>query len=198
MGGLFSDMSNTSRLWQDVKSNDKYEIFEFYPFFVRNKQNHKVLKEQPTNRGYVRYKLRKNNKPYLPLKHRLIAEQYIPNPDNLPEVNHINRIRDDNHLSNLEWVSKSQNCSRCGSYCGVKADYVERPTVLKRLLTYNQHTFENRPIYYNKDGLYYIHGTDCRSLHLDDNRNCYYIVNDDNKLVNVRLNKVFSQNGFYE
>lgn len=41
--------------------------------------------------------------------HRLVAEAFIPNPDNLPEVNHIDFDRTNNHKDNLEWVSRAHN-----------------------------------------------------------------------------------------
>ena len=41
--------------------------------------------------------------------HRMVAELYVSNPNNLPHVNHINGVRDDNRVENLEWVTAGDN-----------------------------------------------------------------------------------------
>lgn len=46
--------------------------------------------------------------------HRLVAETLIPNPENLPEVEHKNRLKHDNAVSNLEWITKKENMDRIG------------------------------------------------------------------------------------
>ena len=50
-----------------------------------------------------------NGKRYRKLVHRLVAQAFIPNPENLPVVNHISGIKTDASASNLEWVSHSEN-----------------------------------------------------------------------------------------
>lgn len=59
--------------------------------------------------GYQQVELFKNRKPKVCLVHRLVAITFIPNPENKKEVNHINGIKDDNRVENLEWVTPSEN-----------------------------------------------------------------------------------------
>lgn len=60
--------------------------------------------------GYLRvYLIDDNRNRKGLLVHRLVAENFIPNPNNKPQVNHINMIRDDNQINNLEWVTNSEN-----------------------------------------------------------------------------------------
>lgn len=59
--------------------------------------------------GYENIKLCKENKTYHFLVHRIVAEAFIPNPYNLPEINHKNKVRNDNRVENLEWCSRLDN-----------------------------------------------------------------------------------------
>ena len=69
----------------------------------------KVLKGQLDRDGYYKVEIRENRVRKWYFVHRLVAIQYIPNPENKPEVNHINGIKTDNRVENLEWVTRSEN-----------------------------------------------------------------------------------------
>ena len=62
------------------------------------------------NRGYRQIMLYINKKRKSFKVHRLVAQAYIPNPLNLPQVNHINGVKDDNRVENLEWCDNQRNC----------------------------------------------------------------------------------------
>lgn len=74
---------------------------------VRNETNGKVLKGTSIskNNRYVKIHLDK----FYPL-HRLVAEHFLPNPDNLPILNHKDGNRYNNSVTNLEWCTQSHNC----------------------------------------------------------------------------------------
>lgn len=81
---------------------------------VKNQRGRLVLKQQhENNSGYLLVSVEEqdsdSNKNPLVLVHRLVAEKYIPNPENKPHVNHINGKKHDNMASNLEWCTRSEN-----------------------------------------------------------------------------------------
>jgi hypothetical protein len=80
-----------------------------------------------------------NGKRFSRYVHRLVAETFIPNPDNKGEVNHINGVKDDNRVENLQWSTRSENM---------------------------KHAYDNGlnipPIMFGKDNPAYKHGKQCK------------------------------------
>lgn len=98
----FIEVSNLGR----VRSKDRY---------VPSKNGGKrlakghLLKQYQERGGYMRVKFKVNGETKSILVHRAVAICYIPNPDNLPEVNHIDNNRTNNTTSNLEWCTRQYN-----------------------------------------------------------------------------------------
>lgn len=70
----------------------------------------KEMHQQTAKNGYMLIGLSKNNKRHRRcLVHRLVAQTFIPNPDNLPEVNHKDKNRANNCVENLEWCTRKDN-----------------------------------------------------------------------------------------
>ena len=72
----------------------------------------RIMKPMLTKKGYHKYHLSSNTvKGYrtAKLEHRLVAEMFIPNPENKPQVNHIDGNKLNNDVSNLEWVTNDEN-----------------------------------------------------------------------------------------
>src|SRR5699024_2295853 len=61
--------------------------------------------------GYLRTTMSKNKKKRTKKFHRLVGEAFIPNPNNYPEINHLDEVKDNNHVSNLEWTTTKRNCN---------------------------------------------------------------------------------------
>ena len=82
---------------------DDYDIT--YDGNIVNKHNGHVLKGQPNSKGYLRVCIGKK----FYFIHRLVAEKYVPNPDNKEQVNHKDGNKLNNSADNLEWVNNQEN-----------------------------------------------------------------------------------------
>lgn len=90
-----------------VRSLDRYVK---HPDFKEWRKG-KVLKQSTSNRGYKKVTLTKNGQKYYFSVHRLVAQSFVPNPHNFPQVNHKNEEKDDNRVENLEWCTQAYNNS---------------------------------------------------------------------------------------
>lgn len=123
------------RWYTDIKGLPWYEINKCWT--IRNKKTLKTRKPHLWIRWYNTVGIRVNGKMRTLYVHRLVAETFIPNPLNLPEVNHIDWDKTNNRASNLERVTSSQNALHW------------RRTWLR---TYDNRDKRKAVVWYNKDG----------------------------------------------
>ena len=71
----------------------------------------RILRPVRNNNGYLLVGLRKNGEKKMYKVHRLVSQTFIQNPDNLPEINHIDEDKTNNKVQNLEWCNRKSNCN---------------------------------------------------------------------------------------
>ena len=99
-------------VWKDIEGFSGYQISNKGNVISFRKKKPKLmaLYLNPNNKGYSQVFLRGDDgKSKLVYVHRLVAKAHIPNPENKPCINHKNGIKSDNRISNLEWVTYSEN-----------------------------------------------------------------------------------------
>ncbi|KAK8882929.1 hypothetical protein M9Y10_045575 [Tritrichomonas musculus] len=149
--------------YETLKVDSDYEILNEYPFTIRRKRDQYELSEWKSN-GYIQVSL--NGKTYR--KHRLIAEQFIPNddPEHKTQVDHINHDRTDYHIDNLRWVTHSENNMSRTSYNGVECEYVDDlPIDVVPIILYNGFEFDGYFIDQNGN-VWFDNGEQFRKLHV--------------------------------
>lgn len=171
---------------------DSYEIDTIYPYEIRNIKTNRILKESSGKNKYITVHL--DQQTYN--KHILIAKQFIPNPTNLPCVDHKNHKRDDNRIENLRWVSFSDNSKNKSSHRGVQYKFIDYEELNEEDLIlvgdYNDHEIEDYYYCENTNKFYYDTGVGYRELYINHTKSstAFVRVNDvNNKAVNIEYNK---------
>ena len=94
-------------IWRNIPGFSKYQASN--KGFIRNTKTKYVRKNSKTLNGYSRVSLIGDDEKKKSLRvHRIIANSFIPNPENKPTVNHKNHKRSDNRLENLEWMTQRE------------------------------------------------------------------------------------------
>lgn len=95
-------------IWKNIPNYEGiYEISSFGK--IKNTKSGKILKLIKNHRGYLKTNLSKNGKLKTVFPHRLVAESFIENPNNLPQVNHKDGNKENNYVFNLEFCTEKHN-----------------------------------------------------------------------------------------
>ena len=188
-----------------LRENADYEISTDYPYVIKKRAHQHIVKEHSEHDGYVRLNLleKVNGRTVIHkyYKHKLIAKQFIENPDDLDYVDHINRNKLDNSIENLRWCSASENNKNKSSHKGVDYEFFDEIDEDAVVVTdYGRHRFENYYYVPEEDSFYFYNGVKFRRLHVnEEKRNGSLFVcmmNTENKQVKVYLSRFKKIYGF--
>lgn len=119
-------------IWKIIEnSGGKYEVSNLG--HVRSTLK-KINKKPSINKGYHKVGIIENNCKKERFIHRLVAKAFIPNPENKPEVNHINGDKSNNTISNLEWVTPKENMAHSRLTGLNKGHKKTLPSISKKVL----------------------------------------------------------------
>ena len=100
----------TEEIWRTIKGFEGlYEVSDQGRVRSLKFGKERILKPLRNTCGYLQFCLYKNGEQKMYLVHRLVAQTFIPNPRNLPEVNHKDEDKTNNSVSNIEWCDRKYN-----------------------------------------------------------------------------------------
>ena len=100
--------------WCKIEGFSNYSVSD--NGMIRNDNSLKILKNRKAGAGYCKVTLCENKEHTDKYVHRIVADAFIPNIDNKPEINHIDGNKRNNSVNNLEWVTSSENKNHLYNY----------------------------------------------------------------------------------
>ena len=160
--------------WETVKLDSNYEISTLEPHQIRHRRTKKIIAENTQSNNYIICYM--SGKKYY--KHRILADQFIPNPNNLPQVDHIDQCSTNNTLSNLRWVSASDNLKnrRKNKYEYEYFDNIPANNVNDIITVDKYAKFEFEDLYYCDGPFYYFNGVRYRKLYVNQSKTGSYYL----------------------
>lgn len=124
--------------WKPIEGTDgKYEVSNFGRVRTNGKRPG-LLTLTKQKSGYRYAMIEIDGKSCNRRVHRLVAQHFLPNPDNMKEVNHKDGNKDNNHVSNLEWCTRSYNVKHSFD-TGLKQPHIWTPEERKQISERNKH-----------------------------------------------------------
>ena len=103
-------MNMTEEIWCPIKGFENiYEVSDQGRVKSVGYGKERILKPGRDGSGYLQVNLCKNGEKKMCKVHRLVAQTFTPNPDNLPQVNHKDENKENNSVQNLEWCDSKYN-----------------------------------------------------------------------------------------
>lgn len=161
-------------MWEDLKVCYGWKIYKQYPYYIRRAHSCDFLLCSFKN-DYLHVEINGIDFPI----HRVIATQWIPNPARLPIVDHIDGKPMNNHISNLRWVSKSDNSRNIHSIKGQQIELLsDVPDSCKPLDIYNNERFDNVYIDIMTKDVYVFNGISFKRLSTSSTSKGNYVLVD--------------------